>query len=174
MLEQAPGQSCLVIAHHPAKVLAQAGPLQINKDIELLGDANQAHAMMKTVQLKYQPIAAICRTAAAIEQLEPLMAIRRTTSQEQQAFSEINIAQQSIDLYCQRLLSAQQTNLMPLVTRASRKVMNQIKALEQSLAGYYALTAAAEPGNNEHQSPAPLTDLFQYCEPLDLFDSLAE
>jgi len=175
ILERSVDQSCLALAHQPAKVLTQAGPLQMNKDIELLGDANQAHAMMKAVQLKHQPIAAICRTAAAVDQLALGMAIRNTTSQEQQAYAAICIAQQGIEIYCQRLLSAEQIELMPLVTRETRKIMNKIKVLEQSLAGYYGLTAATEPGSNEKKAPiSKLTDIFQYCEPLDLFDSFTE
>lgn len=175
ILEQPAHQSSLALAHQPAKALGQAGPLQINKEFELLGHSNQAHSMMKAVQLKYPPVAAICRTAGAIDQLALGMATRSTTRQEQQAFAEISIAQHGIEIYCQRLLAAEKTDLMPLVTRAARKIMIKIKALEQNLAGYYGLTAATEPGSNEKETPiSDLTDIFQYCEPLDLFDSFAE
>ncbi len=175
ILEQSAHQSSLTLAHQPAKVLGQPGPLQVNKDFELLGHSNQAHRMMKAVQLKYQPVAAICRTAGAIDHLALAIATGSTTRQEQQVFAEISIAQHGIEIYCQRLLAAEQTELMPLVTRAARKIMIKIKTLEQSLAGYYGLTAAREPGSNEKETPInEFTDIFQYCEPLDLFDSFAE
>lgn len=176
ILEQAHNQSSLMIAQHPERILGLAGSPHLSEDWELLGKSKQAHVMMTTVQLKYQPIAAICRTAGAIEHLEPRLDQPNTTTQERKAFSEILIAQQSIEIYCQRILSSVEQQKLLLITRAARKIMNQIKDLNQSLAGYYSLTEARQPGDNSgDQLPdSAITDTFEYCEPLDLLDSLAE
>ena len=176
ILERGHNQSSLMIAPQPEKIPATATATQISKDCELLGKINRAHTMMTAIQLRYQPIAAICRTAGVIAQLEPLLDRRDTTAQEQQSFSEILIAQQSIEIYCQRILADSKLNRMPLITRSARNIMNKIKELNQSLSGYYSLTEAQEPGDNS-QAPAidtATTDLFEYCEPLDLLDSFTE
>jgi hypothetical protein len=176
VFEQAPGQSSLMIVQNPQSILSLAGTPQLSKNWELLGKAKQAHAMMTTIQLKYQPIAAICRTAGAIEHLEPLLDQTNTTAQERKTFSEILIAQHSIEIYCQRILSNMEQQKLLLITRAARKIMDKIKGLNQSLAGYYSLTDAQKPGENysNQLSESGITDTFEYCEPLDLFDSFSE
>ena len=176
VFEQAPSQSSLMIVQYPQRILNQAGTPQLSKAWERLGKAKQAHTMMTAIQLKHQPIAAICRTAGAIEHLQPLLDQPNSTSLERKAFSEILIAQQSAEVYCQRLLSNREQQKLLLITRAARKIMHKIRDLNQSLAGYYGLTDAQQPGENSKSqlTESAITDPFEYCEPLDLFDSFAE
>ena len=109
-----------------------------------------ASAMLLTLQRDHQPIAAIWRNRELLRTLRA-EASEDPTARENQRLCELEILQTAQEILCLRLIQIGAREKRLVVTQTAREIRMKSLQLKHEQLGYYALTEATPPGQNERQ-----------------------
>jgi len=130
--------------------------------------SSDARAQLATLQREHQPIAAIWRNRELLRTLRA-EASGDPTDRENQRLCELEILQTAQEILCLRFAQSGAPEKRLVVTQAAREIRLKSLQLKHEQLGYYALTEATPPGQNERQEPikAPIDAHFM-IEPMSL------
>ena len=107
-----------------------------------------AREMLQTLHRDHQPIAAVWRNRALLKTLRTL-SCEDPMGQENQRLCELEILQAAQETLCHRLIQNGARAKQLIVTQIAREIQMKSLQLRREQLGYYALTEATPPGQNE-------------------------
>ena len=107
-----------------------------------------ADAMLLKLHRDHQPIAAIWRNRALLKTLRAL-SCEDPMARENQKLCELEILQGAHEALCHRLIQSGARAKQLIVTQIAREIQIKSLQLRSEQLGYYALTEATAPGQNE-------------------------
>lgn len=107
-----------------------------------------AQAMLLRLQRDHQPIAAVWRNRALLKTLRTLGG-EDPMAPENQRLCELEILQTAQETLCRRFIKSGTPEKQLIVTQVAREIRIKSLQLRQEQLGYYALTQATPPGQNE-------------------------
>ncbi len=95
----------------------------------------------------HQPLSAIWRNRSLLRTI--LMDVSASDSDwAHHELAQLNIEQSALETLCLRLIQNKSIQKLSVVTLRARKIRAEAQGLQRRLAGYYAITEAAQPGAN--------------------------
>ena len=107
-----------------------------------------AREMLQTLHRYHQPIAAVWRNRALLKTLRTL-SCEDPMGRENQRLCELEILQTAQETLCHRLIQNGARAKQLIVTQIAREIQMKSLQLRREQLGYYALTEATPPGQNE-------------------------
>ena len=107
-----------------------------------------AREMLQTLHRDHQPIAAVWRNRALLKTLRTL-SCEDPMGRENQRLCELEILQTAQETLCHRLIQNGARAKQLIVTQIAREIQMKSLQLRREQLGYYALTEATPPGQNE-------------------------
>lgn len=127
-----------------------------------------AHEMLLKLLRDHQPIAAVWRNRALLKTLRKL-SCDDPMARENQKLCELEILQNAQETLCRRLIQNGDREKQLVVTKVAREIRTKSLQLRREQLGYYSLTEATPPGQNEPTEPIhAVIDAHFMIEPITL------
>jgi hypothetical protein len=164
---QAEGRSQIEILNPWPGLAANLPPTTADLKTSLILSSD-ARAMLLKLHRDHQPLAAVWRNRALLKTLRTL-SYMDPMGQENQRLCELEILQTAQETLCHRLVQSGSRTKQLIVTQIAREIQIKSLQLRREQLGYYALTEATPPGQNEPERPidAPIDAHFM-IEPITL------